>query len=108
MEYEPVTYLLLAGLWYISFAVNTKVLHTCLIVTSERARCFSMQMTECIFIPPKTSQEQGACVANAILRFAQYKNKWAAGIIEDPDFPKYQRWNQAISLNTMICTKFSR
>ena len=41
-----------------------------------------MQMAEYKFRPPKTSEEEETCVASAIPKSTQYKNKWAAGIFE--------------------------
>ena len=60
-------------------------------MTSEQARCIAAQIAEYRFRSPKTSEGGETCVASAIPKSTQYKNKWAAGIFEDwrrARFPK--------------------
>ena len=37
-------------------------------ISSERARCFAMQMAECRFRPPKTSEEEDVRVDGKLVR----------------------------------------
>ena len=90
MGCEPVTCLLHAGLWYHSICIKCYIV-TQLFVTSEQARCIAAQIAEYRFRSPKTSEGGETCVASAIPKSTQYKNKWAAGIFEDwrrARFPK--------------------
>ena len=52
-------------------------------VSSKQTRCFTTQMAEMAenrLRPAKTFEEEENCVASAIPKSTQYKNKWAVGI----------------------------
>jgi len=64
-----------------------------LFVSSKQTRCFTSQVAEMAenrFRPAKTfEEEEEKCVASAIPKSTQYKNKWAVGIFEEWQMPEF-------------------
>ena len=73
---------------------------------AEQTRRFVIQMAEYRFRRLKTCEEEETCFASA----TDMKANWQLVFLMiggELDFQKLQRWNWAVSLNIMICIKFS-